>query len=149
LPLAVAHGAKFELRCLSRWFAKYLADHPVLGPLVRAAVPRPGYFPVRSCTLLESFTSGDNPRHGLKDITEFNFHYKMRELLDLFPDNLTAKEAKSIRFNVLDQHNAEVTAYACEDALWCLAHHLYRFPRVRDLFIYKTEMADLYVICDM
>jgi DNA polymerase I-like protein with 3'-5' exonuclease and polymerase domains len=151
LPLIVAHGAKFERRHLARWFFRYLAKHPRLGEAVRASH---GYFPVRSCTLLESYAEGENREHGLKEITWANFRYRMRELIDLFAreggKKLTEKEANSIRFNVLSQYDREVIAYACEDAVYSLKHHLHRWPRVRQTAIYKIEMAVLHeVVCDM
>ena len=42
----------------------------------------------------------------------------------------------------------------CEDALWALAHHLKRYPKVTDpdfrgAFLYKVDMAMLPVICAM
>ncbi len=146
LPLGVAHGAKFERRTMARWFLRYLADHPRLGEAVRAAH---GYFPVRSCTLLESFAEGENPRHGLKEVTELTFGHKMTELLELYSPDLTKKEKDSIRFNVLDQHDPKVYSYACEDSVYSLANHLRRFPYVRDSLIYKLEMGVLDVVCDM
>jgi DNA polymerase I-like protein with 3'-5' exonuclease and polymerase domains len=150
LPLIVAHGAKFERRHLARWFFRHLARHPRLGEHVRATH---GYFPVRSCTLLESYAEGENREHGLKEITWKNFQYRMRELIDLFirdGKKLTEKEANSVRFNVLSQYDREVIAYACEDAVYCLKHHQLRWPKVRHTSIYKIEMAVLHdVVCDM
>lgn len=151
LPLIVAHGAKFERRHLARWFLRYLAKHPRLGEAVRASH---GYFPVRSCTLLESYAEGENREHGLKEITWANFRYRMRDLISLFNTaagkKLTEREANSIRFNVLSQYDREVIAYACEDAVYSLKHHLHRWPRVRATSIYKIEMAVLHeVVCDM
>ena len=153
--LGVPHNAKFERRCLSRWFMEHLADHPLLGAAVRAVK---GYFPVRSDTLLESFVEARNKSHGLKDITWVNFHHKMKELFDLFPKRLTKKgdprkmtkwEQATIRFSELDQTSPEVIAYACEDSLWALAHHLGRYEEVKDRFIYQLEMAVLPITCKM
>jgi DNA polymerase I-like protein with 3'-5' exonuclease and polymerase domains len=144
--LGVAHGAKFELRVLSRWFLEYLSDDAELGEEVRAAN---GYFPVRSCTLLESYAEAANRSHGLKDITLHNFHHKMAEIFDLFPSNLTKKEQDRIRFSELDQNDPKVISYACEDALWALAHHLRRYPLVKDSFIYQLEMNVLPVVYEM
>jgi DNA polymerase I-like protein with 3'-5' exonuclease and polymerase domains len=143
--LGVAHGARFELRCLSRWFTEHLGDHPLLGEAVRAAR---GYFPVRSCTLLESYAEAANRYHGLKDITLANFGHKMLDIFDLFPP-LTRAQQKCIRFSELDQRDSKVIHYICEDALWCLAHHLRRYPLVAGTFIYQLEMAVLPVVCDM
>lgn len=139
-PLGVAHHAKFELRVLARWFLRNLALHPRLGPAVIAAL---GYTPIRSCTMLESYAEGENRTHGLKDITVWTFGHFMTEILDLFPQGLTKAQQKSIRFNSLDQHDPKVVNYACEDALWALAHHLHRYPRVKDTFIYQVEMGVL------
>jgi DNA polymerase I-like protein with 3'-5' exonuclease and polymerase domains len=146
VPLGVAHGAKFELRCMSRWFMSLLADDPEFGLEVSAYN---GYFKVRSCTLLESFVEGVNPRHGLKPLTQMNFGYDQPELLSLFPEGLTKKEQSSLRFSVLDQHDQKVINYACEDSLWCLVHHLRRYPKLKDKFIYQLEMEVLYVVCEM
>lgn len=127
-PLGVAHGAVFELRCMSRWFEQYING---------------GYFRVRSCTLLESYAEGENKKHGLKEITEANFGHVMTELDELFEGKLTRKQKECKRFNVLDQHDPAVISYACEDSVWCLAHHRRRYPLVKDSFIYKLEMAVL------
>jgi DNA polymerase I-like protein with 3'-5' exonuclease and polymerase domains len=145
LPLFVAHGAIFELRTLARYFLRHLWDHPLFGRQVRDAH---GYFPVRSCTLLESFAEGINEHHGLKEVSQL-LGFTMRQLLSLFPDKLTQKEQNSIRFSVLDQHDPEVIAYACEDAVGTLACHLDRWPRVRKTFIYRVEMQVLPVIIEM
>lgn len=147
LPLGVAHGAIFELRCMARWFVQHLSDHPVYGEQVRAT---DGYFPVRSDTMVESYVEAKNPGHGLKFITELTFGHKMTEIMELFPDNLTKSERDSIRFSVLDQHDPKVYSYACEDSVWCLAHHRKRFPVLRAHPIYVLEMSLLTeVLCDM
>lgn len=143
--LGIAHGAKFELRHLSRWFMEHLADHPLLGAAVRAAK---GYFPIRSDTMLESYVEARNRVHGLKDITLANFGHKMTEIFELF-GKLTKKQQKSIRFSELDPADPRVYSYACEDSLWALRHHMRRYPVVCDTFIYKLEMQVLPVICEM
>lgn len=152
LPLVVAHGAVAELRWLGRWFLRKLWDHPLYGRQVRAAH---GYFPVRSCTMLESYAEGINERHGLKPMTALpapaGFGHQMRELTDgpasllgrLLRKEPTAKQKKSVRFSVFDAQDPEVIAYACEDAVYALAHHLRRWRRVKDHPIYKLEMANL------
>jgi DNA polymerase I-like protein with 3'-5' exonuclease and polymerase domains len=153
--LGVAHNAKFEKRCMARWFMTYLADHPLLGAMVRESR---GYFTVLSCTMLESYAEARNRWHGLKDITQSNFGHKMSEIFDLFPKRttkageprpLTKKEQSCIRFSELDQTSPQVIAYACEDALWALAHHYRRYPLVKDNFIYQLEMKVLPVVCAM
>lgn len=145
-PLGVAHGAKFERRTMARWFLRLLAGHPQLGSEVIACR---GYPLIRSCTLLESYAEAANRTHGLKEITWQNYSYPMATLLSLFPD-LTQKEAKCIRFNVLDQHDPKVISYACEDSIWCLRHHLDRYSRVKNSPSYQVEMAVLReVVCDM
>lgn len=140
LPLGVAHHAKFERRTMARWFLRYLASHPRFGPEVIAARGYPG---IRSCTMLESYAEGENRTHGLKEITWANYGIRMTELMELFPQGLTAKEQKSIRFNVLNQNEPKVVAYACDDSVCALRHHLDRYPRVKDGLIYRLEMADL------
>jgi DNA polymerase I-like protein with 3'-5' exonuclease and polymerase domains len=154
LPLGVAHGAVAELRWMSRWFLRFLWDHPLFGRQVREAH---GYYPIRSCSLLESFSEGINQRHGLKAATLANFGHRMRELVEgadsllgkLLGKVPTKKEENSVRFNVFDPNDPEVVAYACEDAVWCLRHHLDRWPKVRSTFIYKVEMNVLPVVCAM
>lgn len=152
--LGVAHGAVAELRWMSRWFLRLLHDHPLFGRQVRESH---GYYPVRSCSLLESFAEGVNQFHGLKAATFSNYGHKMRELVkgsDSLLGKLlgrvpTKKEENSVRFNVFDPNDPEVIAYACEDAVWALRHHLDRWPKVRDTFIYKVEMNVLPVVCAM
>lgn len=146
----VAHGHKFELRCMSRWFLKYLSDHPLFGEQVRKTK---GYYPIRSCTLLESYAEGDNRTHGLKDITWANFRHKMMEITELFASvwgrKMTKKEEKSMRFSSLSPLDQRVIDYACEDALWALAHHYRRYDKLKGYFIYQLEMAVLPIVCEM
>lgn len=151
LPLGVAHGGGFaELRWMCRFFLRNLWDHPLFGKQV---IKAKGRFPLRSDTMLESYAEGENHGHGLKPITLANAGHQMIELGELLADFLgkepTSKQKKSIRFSVFDQFSPKVIAYACEDALWCLWHHLRRFGKLRSKFIYKTEMAVLPVIADM
>lgn len=154
LPLAVPWGAVAELRWMRRWFLRHLHGHPLFGKQVIAAR---GYFPVRSDGMLESYSEGENKSNGLKAATLDNYGHKMRELTEGSDSLLgrllgrvpTKKEQKSVRFNVFDPADPEVIAYACEDAVWALRHHLDRWPRVRNTFIYKVEMGVLPVVCDM
>ncbi len=154
LPLGIAHGAVAELRWLARWFLRSLWDHPLFGRQVRLSH---GYYPVRSCTMLESYSEGKNKSHALKASTLANFGHKMRELVEgtdsllgrLLGRTPTKAEEDSVRFNVFDPGDPEVIAYACEDVVWCLRHHLERWPRVKDTFIYKLEMGVLPVVCAM
>lgn len=155
--LGVAHGAKFELRCLARWFAEQLSEHPLFGEAVRRTA---GYFPIRSDTMIERYIEaayesskqfGDEigTEAGLKQLTLAAAEHQMTELLELFPADLTDKQKKAIRFNVLDQHDPAVYAYAGEDSVWCLWHHLDCFPRVGTQFLYRVEMQILYLLCEM
>lgn len=150
LPLGVAHGAIAELRWLSRWFLRYLWDHPLFGRQVIAAR---GYYPVRSCTLLESFAEGRHKSHGLKEMTEEDYGYVMLRLSDLQAKLLgrqpTEFEKNSVRFSVFDPSDPDVVAYMCDDVTWTLRAHLDRFPRVRNSFIYKLEMNVLPIVCQM
>lgn len=154
LPLGVAHGAVAELRWAARWFLRHLWDHPLFGRQVRLSH---GYYPVRSCTMLESFSEGKNKSHALKASTLANYGHQMRELVKgsesllgkLLGRAPTEKEENSIRFNVFDPADPEVIAYACEDAVWCLRHHLDRWPLVKDTFVYKVEMQVLPLVCSM
>ena len=78
LPLAVPWGAVAELRWMSRWFLRNLHDHLLFG---RQVIEARGYFPVRSCGLLESYSEGENKSNGLKAATFDNYGHKMRELV--------------------------------------------------------------------
>jgi DNA polymerase I-like protein with 3'-5' exonuclease and polymerase domains len=157
LPLVVAHGASFELRHLRRWFLRHLWDHPLFGTQVIASR---GSWPVRSCTMLESYVEGENLYHGLKPLTQLpapaGFGHKMAELADLQAEILgkqpTEKQKNSVRFNVFDPLNSAVVDYGCEDVVYGLGHHLLRYPRVsagERSFIYKIEMGNLPIVCDM
>jgi DNA polymerase I len=138
--LGVAHNAKFELRHLARFFRDLLSDDPEFGQAVRRAR---GYFPVRSDTQIESYIKAEFRSFGLKPMTEALFGHKMIELWELF-EGLAVSKRKQIRFNILEL-TPKVVDYACEDALWCLAIHAKYYPLVKDLLLYKTEMA---LVCD-
>jgi DNA polymerase I len=154
-PLGVCHGAKFELRVTRRWFER------VLGITLDYR-----QFRVRSCTMLESYAEAVNRSHGLKELTELQaevdrsgFWHKQLELEELFPEKLTAKQKKCIRFNVLDPLDPRVQQYACEDTIYTLAHHRMRYPRLIQAleadpgrgpgFIWRLEMSVLPVVCEM
>lgn len=145
LPLVVAHNAFAELRWTARFFLRNLWDHPLFGRQVIAAR---GYFPLRSDTLLESFVEARHPKHGLKDITEWDFGHKMAQIESLFP-SLTQKQKDCLRFSVLDPGRPDVVDYACEDALWCLQAHLLRWDEIRKDPIFRMEMQILPIVCDM
>ncbi len=192
----VAHNAPFELRHLSRWFLRLLADDPDYGEQVRATR---GYFPIRSDTQVETYVAADLQFFGLKYVTwvmfdrqgqvvpveewnrraktiaelvqrakdqakaiaeangetkvdpkvieacqrrleaDFDGH-KMTDLHELFTD-LPVNKRKSLRFNILDQHDTKVYRYACEDSAWALAIHQYYFERVSDIGLYHVEMG--------
>jgi DNA polymerase I-like protein with 3'-5' exonuclease and polymerase domains len=137
--LGIAHGGKFELRCI----AHTLVELGLAPDLLSA------YFLLRSDTMLEAHAEGTHKTVALKPLTLATFHHQMTEIMELFPDGLTKKEEDSIRFNVLDQHDPKVYSYACEDSVYALGHHLYRYPRVRDTLIYKVEMGILPIACEM
>lgn len=155
----VAHNASFELRHLARWFRDQLSDDPEYGQAVRDAH---GYFPVRSDTMVEAYLAAEYPFFGLKPLVEALFGHKMTELHELFP-GLAKNRRKMLRFNVLDQHDAKVFEYACEDSVWCLAIHQRYYERVSQMqvtdcpchppttngLLYKTEMAILDVNSEM
>jgi DNA polymerase I len=146
LPLMVAHNAFAELRWGARWLLRHLWDHPLFGRQVIAAR---GYFPMRSDTLLERYVEAESPELGLKPLTLAKYGHQMTEIEELFEDGLTEVKKKQIRFNTLDQHDPRVIAYACEDVIWGLRHHLDVFPRMRDDFIYRLEMQILPIVCAM
>jgi DNA polymerase I len=138
--LGVAHNVVFELQHLARWFKKWLGDDPDYGDQVQASG---GYFPVLACTQVEAYLAAEFQRFGLKFLTEAMFGHKMRELHELFGDNLTAKDRKTLRFNVLDFNDLEVRDYACEDSAWCLAIHERYYAELMRLrgSLFRTEMA--------
>ena len=142
-PLLVPHNAIFELRCTARLFAKHLGL-----PLEEA------YFQVRSDTMVEAYIEAAHESCALKSLTWETFGHQMTEIMELFGDGLTQKAQSSIQFHLLDQTDPKVIDYMCEDALWALAHHLKRFPKVTDpnfrgAFLFKVDMAMLPVICAM
>ncbi len=132
--MGVAHNAGFELRHLSRWFMKHLADDPEYGAAVRASK---GYFKVRSDTQVEAYLAAEFQRFGLKYLTKQLFDHEMTELFDLFPD-LPKNKRKFLRFNTLST-TPEVVAYACEDSVWCLAIHQRYHPKVSQRLLFKVE----------
>lgn len=136
--LGVAHNAGFEQKMLRIWFLRWLSDHPIFGAEVVAAN---GYHSFRSDTMIESYVRAKTKVHGLKPLTKIVFNHEMRTIESLFPD-MTKKQEKCLRFNVLDL-TGEVVAYACEDALWCLALHLEWYASVKDSFVYQMDMAVL------
>jgi DNA polymerase I len=142
--LMVAHNAGFELRRMARFFRELLSDHPLYGAEVREA---DGYFPVLSCTQVEMYVVRDLQEFDLKGATQKTFDHQMIKFEELF-EHLTEKKKKAFRFNVLDL-SSKVVTYACEDALWCLAHHLKRYPVVKDQLVYQVDMQITYVICEM
>ncbi len=141
----VAHNAAFELRHLAKWFRDFLTSDPDYGPQVTATA---GYYPVRSCTLVESYNAAEFERFPLKPMIKSLFDHQMIELHELFPD-LPKNRWKFIRFNVLDPRDPKVIEYACEDALWCLALHRKYHDQVKDSMPYRIDMALLDVVCEM
>ncbi|HEX4620783.1 MAG TPA: DNA polymerase, partial [Myxococcaceae bacterium] len=154
-PLGTCHGAKFELRVTRPWLERMLSitlDYQK--------------FRVRSCTMLESYAEAVNRWHGLKELTELQaeadttgFWHAQLELEDLFPEKLTHKQKKCVRFNGLDPLDPNVQRYACEDTIYTLAHHRMRYPRLMQAlaedrnrgpgFIWRLEMGVLPVVCEM
>ncbi len=140
----VCHNDVFELRCLAKWFRTWLSDDPEYGPAVRESN---GYFPIFSDSMVEAYLCAEHKEFGLKFLTEAEFGHKQTELWELFPD-LPKNKRDMIRFNILEL-NPEVIAYACEDALWSLAHHLKNYPKVKDMPLYPVEIELLQSICEM
>lgn len=179
--LLIAWNDKFEARFLSRWFAEYLGSDPEFGAEVRAAhlgnPDFPGYFPWFSDAMLETHAEGQSLSLGLKERTGEDFGHSMMEIAELFArcglgmgdadedwgvKRLTERQKKAMRFNELDllgPHRKLIVDYVCEDTLWALVHHRYRYPRVNDplqdprkpgpRFIYQLEMAVLPIVCAM
>lgn len=143
--LGVPHNASFEERHLATFFRKTLWNHPTLGPEVKAS---DGYFPIRSDTLIELYLEAELRIFKLKQAVYDKYGHKMTELIDLFPD-LPANQSKSLRFTVLESSRPDAIAYACEDSLWTLALHQDTYPKVKDRFLYKVEMAVMPLVCAM
>lgn len=139
----IAHNAKFELIMLAKFFREMLSDHPILGKLVRDLR---GYFPLFSCTQAESYILAETTFHGLKDITEFRFNYKMIRIEELYPD-LPKSKMDYIRFNVLDV-TPKVIEYACEDSVYALENHRVMYPHVKDRYVFKMEMSLIPIVAE-
>jgi DNA polymerase-1 len=123
LPV-VAHGAKFEIRCL--------AAHDIVPNII-------------SDTMIEAFVLSETKLVNLKFLTKETFGYEQPAIDSLFP-HLTSNQRNCLRFNRLEV-TPEVVAYACEDAAWCLAHHQVRHERCQKErgFIYKLEMQNMWI----
>lgn len=154
-PLGVAHGGKFDLRTARVWFEEMLGitlDYQ--------------QFQLLSDTMLESYCEAVNRYHGLKELTELQaavdrsgFWHKQLDIEELFPDKLTAKQRKCIRFNGLSPLDPKVQQYTCEDTVYGLAHHRMRYPRLKQAlkedpssgpgFMWRLEMSVLPVVCEM
>jgi DNA polymerase-1 len=150
--LGVAHNLTFELNGLARYFRDVLWDDPEVGAEVRKTN---GYYPYLSDSLIEAAMSqlyADKKQGGpglaLKGLTKHVFGHDQAEIKTLFPELKTPAQLKTLRFNsrkLTDQ----VVAYACEDAVWCLAHHQMHYPMVKDNFMYKVEMELMAVLMEM
>jgi DNA polymerase-1 len=140
----VAHNLGFELRRMARFFREMLSDHPIYGQEVRESN---GYFQAFSDTQVEMYIMRDLQDFDLKGATWQTFQHQMIKFEELF-EELTEKKKKAFRFNILEL-TSKVVTYACEDSLWCLAHHLKRYPKVKDKLVYQVDMELVYVICDM
>lgn len=136
----IAFNAAFEARFFRKWFKKYLSDYSDV-------IASDGYFTFHSDPMIECYVHQNLPQYGLKFVTEALFEHKQADLLSLFP-TLPKNKAKTLRFNslTLDPH---VVAYGCEDSVWALAAHQFYWPRVKDRFIYKTEMQVMPIVCRM
>jgi DNA polymerase I-like protein with 3'-5' exonuclease and polymerase domains len=142
--LLVAHNLGFELRRMARFFREMLSDHPLFGEEVRESN---GYFPARSDTQVEAYIERRFQDFDLKGLTLNKFGHRMIKFEELF-EHLTEKKKKAFRFNILSL-NEQVVTYACEDALWCLAHHEDTYPKIKDQFVYQVDMEIVYVIAEM
>ncbi len=140
----IAHGSKFELRHMSRFFLQYLSDDPELGP---AVVASDGFFPVLSDTLIEAALVAEERSYGLKPLVKWLFGHDMITLVELFPD-LPKNKQKTLRFNTLEL-TPKVVEYACEDSVWALAVYLRYHPKVESRILYKTEMAVMPIVAEM
>lgn len=134
--LMVPYNAKFEMRFMAAYFRQYIPD---CGD---------GYFSVYADPMIMAHSTGNYKVHALKPLTKEVFDHQMITFDELFPDGQTKKQRDSQRFNILEL-TPKVVTYACEDALWCLAHLENLWDLVKDSFIYKIEMGVLPIICRM
>lgn len=136
----IAFNHKFELRFFRRWFMRWLPDNA-------EAQEADWYYPAFSDPMIEAYIAQIFPQYGLKFQTKSLFGHEQADIMSLFP-GLAKNKAKTLRFNslTLEPH---VVSYACEDAVWALAVHNKYYPRVKDRFIFKTEMQVLPIVCRM
>lgn len=139
----IAHNAPFELRHI----AKFLRERLSTAELLEAGLLPNGYYPLFSDSMSEAYLLGEWPGVGLKDLTRAVFGHRMTEFVDLFPD-ITSKQQKAMRFNVLDL-DARTVSYACEDSAYSLALSRKHRPRVKDKLLYRVDMALIPVIAEM
>lgn len=154
----ISHNASFEMKFLRTWFLRWLTGGKCLPTtlgdslgigfegnpvpdekLAQEIIDVDGYWPIFSDTMIEAHIAQEHPQYGLKFLTKAIFGHEQQDLLSLFP-GLPKNKSKTLRFNTLTL-TPEVVAYACEDAVWCLALHQYFYPKVGQRFIYKTEMS--------
>jgi DNA polymerase I-like protein with 3'-5' exonuclease and polymerase domains len=156
-PLLVPHNGVFELRCTARLFERELGLPLIAWAYGDSSVPS-AYFELRSDTMVEAYIEAVHESYALKSLTWETFGHRMTEIMELFETaggkKLTKFQQDAIQFHLLDPADQKVTDYMCEDALWALAHHLRRYPRVTDpsfrgSFLFKVDMAQLPIICGM
>jgi DNA polymerase-1 len=127
----VAHNLKFEQRNLRMLEAKGR------GPRIEIAHG--------VCTMIQAFVLSNWRAVNLKDLTKWIFDHDQAKIETLFP-GLTAKQMRSLRFNILDL-SPEVISYACEDAAWALALHERNEPLVlaerKQTYTIDSEVAEV------
>lgn len=158
--MGVPHNAMFELQGMSRFFRENLADDAFFGAAVRKSH---GLYPILSDTMIEAnmmqcyqpLANGSGVGVGLKNLTKHIFGHRMTEFMDLFPEEdsemgpgTPKKKRTTVRFNTRRVCPA-VVEYGCEDSAWTLALHLHHHEYVRDLLMFRAEIALLPVLCEM
>lgn len=138
---AIIHNVGFELRFMAKWFVEMLG----------AEVVDDGYFPFLADSMLMSYLAAETEFHGLKALNKILFDYDQPEIVSLFGD-MTAKQTKSLRFNLLELTKA-VIDYCCEDAARALLVYYYFLPKVGPgtpaSFLYQVEHKIVPVLCRM
>jgi DNA polymerase I-like protein with 3'-5' exonuclease and polymerase domains len=159
----VPHNALMEESGMARFFRDNLWDDDEVIPGTDATYKdevraEEGVYPIKSDTMIESMLVAEHQRKGLKVLSEDILHVKQTELMELFTSrtikglNAAGKYVKynttNLRFNALPL-DSDVVAYACEDSALTLEHHYRNYEKVKELLVYKVEMALIPILVHM
>lgn len=144
--LTIAHNFSFELQVLSRFFREVLWDDAELGEAVQKS---DGYFPIKSDTMIEAYMLAEYETLNLKELTHRVLRQEQAEITTLFPQLAAKKKLRFLRFNALDSFAQDVIDYACDDVTTCIQLHRKHYPQVKDMLMFRTEIALTPVLCQM